>query len=462
MPSLSLRSKLILWLLVPLALILAGNSHMTRLTARHMANVAYDRTLQASALSIAEGVRVEEGRATIHIPSAALEMFDYQFQDHVYYAVRGPDHQLLAGYGDLPRPPRAGKMYGLVFYEADYRGEPTRFSTLRRALFDLGPDASVEVIVGETMSSRESLADQITRDAISSQLWLIGGTLLLVITGVHFGLKPMMRLRDTLLNRNENELSPLPLDRLPGELRPLVDALNQTMARLTRQRDARKRFVADASHQLRTPLALIQTEIELTLRQSDPEGIRAGVERVHRATRQAIHLANQLLSLSRAEPGYVAQLRFDTVDLLPLLREWTADMVPAARRKQQDLGFEGDGACLIHGNTLLLHELLSNLVDNAIRYTPEQGQITVSVQASDANITVQVRDSGPGIPPSERQRVFERFYRLPDAQAEGCGLGLTIVRECTDAHRAQIRLEDAPSGGLLVTVLFPALNPVLA
>jgi len=444
----SLRTKLLVWLIVPLAVIFLINNRITSQASRHMANVAYDRTLQGAVLAIAEGVTVSGGKAQADIPTVALEMFDYQFQDRVYYRVRGPKGELLAGYGDIPDPPSRAERLRIDFYEAQYRDETVRFATLSRPLYDLGPGAAVEIVVGETLTSRQALAHEILRDAAVGQLWLIGIAMVLVAIGVHLGLKPLLRMREEILRREEGQLTPLPMEETPPELRPLVEALNHTMGRLERQREARRRFIADASHQLRTPLALIQTEAELARRQPDLPTMQDGVDRVLSGTRQAIRLANQLLSLSRAEPDYAAQLDFEPLDLADFARALTAEFAPAARKKRIDLGFEGETAW-VRGNALLLHELLSNLIDNAIHYTPKGGVVTVAVTQEPGVVWLAVRDSGPGIPAAERARVFERFYRADPSRATrpgGSGLGLAIAAELVRAHGGEINLVPGTMG----------------
>ncbi|WP_018152276.1 sensor histidine kinase [Leeia oryzae] len=453
----SLRAELLWWLMVPLGILFAFNSWRTIDTSRELANVAYDRTLQASVRTIAERVTVDQDGVHVDIPAAALEMFESQFQDRVYYSVHLNNGKLLTGYDQLPQPDRLHQpgLDRIVFFDARYKGEDVRFAIYSRPLFEQDNRLSAIVQVGETLSSRQALARQIVWDAMRDQLWMMALAAIFVVIGIQRGLRPLLTLRDKIQRRDEGELYPFNVQKVQTELQPLVVSLNQNMQRLQEELDARQRFIADASHQLRTPLTLLNTQAELALRAQEPAAMHAALIELHHSTRQTVRLANQLLSLSRAEPDSVRQLAFEPMDLTDFARSLTAEFAPAARSKQIDLGFEGEDACYISGNTLLLHELISNLLDNAIHYTPANGIVTIRVEAQHADIYLTVSDSGPGIPRSERLRVFERFYRILGTKESGCGLGLAIVKECAQAHEAVVSLSDAEEGGLKVTVRFP-------
>jgi two-component system sensor histidine kinase TctE len=276
--------------------------------------------------------------------------------------------------------------------------------------------------------------------------------------GVGRGLAPLERLREEVGRRSDQDLSPVEVRRAPLEARPLVNAINGLLARLDSALSAHRRFVANAAHQLRTPLAGLHTQAELALRESEPEAVRRSLEQLHHAAGRAAHLVSQLLSLARLEPRSGRPLQGEPLDLKELARDTTARWVPQALARGIDLGFDACSTpAQVIGDRLLLEELLGNLLDNAIRYAGPDGEATVRVDRADGDTVLKVEDNGPGIPEEERAQVLERFQRgSTTAQIPGSGLGLSIVREIAVTHRAQLRLEPGQDGrGTRVSVTFP-------
>jgi two-component system sensor histidine kinase TctE len=288
------------------------------------------------------------------------------------------------------------------------------------------------------------------------ELLLIGLVGALVWYGVARGLKPLAALQREIGNRSHRDLSPLPEQNAPGEVRSLIRAMNGLLARLSEALSAQQRFIADAAHQLRTPLAGLKTQTELALRQKELDEVRHTLQQINTATGQTTHLVNQLLSLARAEPGANRAQAQQPINLGDLARETTTEWVPRAIERNIDLGFDASaGAANIEGDTLLIKEMLGNLLDNALRYTQRGGQVTVRVAAARNQVMLGIEDNGPGIPAAERERVFERFHRVLGGSAEGCGLGLAIVREIAQSHNADVSLGPGAGGsGTLVTVAF--------
>lgn len=452
----SLRGRILLWLLAPLGAMTLVSAWLTYHNAHTLANQAYDRTLQASVRAIAERVRVSDGQVLVDIPLAALEMFEPQFQDRVFYRVSLPRGRVLTGYADLPAPPPSPR--GEIFYfDGVYHGEAVRFAAFYQPLYDPVAQGPVLVQVGETLHSRQQLTRGIVWDALGWRLLLALLACLAALAALQRGMRPVLRLRDAILQRDGASLEPLPADDAPSELAPLVVALNQYIQRLSAQIGLQQRFIADASHQLRTPLTLLNTQAEYALRQRDPAAQREALQALHDHTSQTVRLANQLLSLSRLEPGQAHGLS-EKLDLVAEARELALDMAPLARAKQQDLGLEHDAPhAWVRGSALCLHEMLVNLTDNAIRYTPAGGSVTLGVRADGGHWLLWVEDSGPGIPVSERERVFERFYRILGHNEPGCGLGLAIVAECARGLDASLRLSEGAHGrGLRVEVRLAA------
>jgi len=271
------------------------------------------------------------------------------------------------------------------------------------------------------------------------------------------GLAPLSALRREIENRSHRDLSALPEDPAPQEVRPLIRAMNDLLQRLSKTLAAQQRFIADAAHQLRTPVAGIKTQTELAIRESQSGNAQIPLHQLHVATEQTTRLINQLLSLARAEPGTERAHFTERLDLNKLVREAATDWVPRALARNIDLGFDSPlESAMIEGDAFLLREMLNNLLDNAIRYTQSGGQVTVRIVPDAANIMLSVEDNGPGIPESERERVFERFYRVLGTGVDGCGLGLAIVREIAQRHGGEVTLGQGASGrGTLVRITFP-------
>jgi len=327
-----------------------------------------------------------------------------------------------------------------------------------RLMYDNGATRRVRVTVGKTVRSRDAMAEQLWQPQLVRQIEMIALAVALVCIGLTFELRPLMKVKEEVADRDPMQLEPIRVDRLHTELRPIVEAINQCIARLGVQVAAQRRFIADAAHQLRTPLAGLRSQTELALGQRDPATMQRTLERLAVGTEHATALANRLLTLARAGT-YVRSKQAD-VDLVALAKDVIADHLPAANARAQDLGFEGPstpGAIIVHGDQVLLRELLSNLLDNAVRYTPERGLITVEISRDRRdNAVIAVHDTGPGVPDDERAKVFEPFYRGRDAVATGTGLGLAIVRTIADAHGASVSLQTNPDGvGLCVAANFP-------
>jgi len=274
--------------------------------------------------------------------------------------------------------------------------------------------------------------------------------------GVGRGLVPLIALQREIEQRSHRDLAPLTESTVPHEVQPLIRAMNDLLGRLSASIAAQKRFIADAAHQLRTPIAGLKTQTELGSRQPQSAEGKAMLKQLHTATEQMTRLINQLLSLARAEPNAGPASMTETIDLAELARQTTTEWVPRALARSIDLGFEDQpGAARVEGNAFMLHEMLNNLLDNAIRYTHSGGHITVRVSAAESKVVLSVEDDGPGIPEADRERVFERFYRVLGSGAEGCGLGLAIVREIAERHQAEVVLSARGDGsGTVVRITF--------
>lgn len=456
MRSGSLRARLLRWLLIPLGALWLVDAVHTFLTVRAAINAAYDRSLYASALAISERVTLSGTVPSVDIPPLALEVLDTASQERLFYRVayqtEGAPETFLTGYEDLPRPPRRGD--GAVYYDALYRGDPVRVSALP-TLYPTDPPTRVLVQVAETVGGRGSRTRELVAREALAQLAAILLAAGILWFGVSRGLRPLTRVSGSVATRSADDLAPVELERAPAEAVPLVRAVNDLMERVRRTIAAQRRFIADASHQLRTPLAVIQTKAELVLREEDPTAVIRAVMDLYEHSQATTRLANQLLSYARAEPGQGGDARL--LDLDVVAREACASHVSDAFARAVDLGYSGAGPAWILGRDVLLREVIANLVQNAVKYGARPGTVTVIVaREPPGRVTLAVEDDGPGIPVEERARVLERFYRRPGSPGGGAGLGLAIVAQVAEGHGATVHLLDGPGGkGLRVELRFP-------
>lgn len=312
----------------------------------------------------------------------------------------------------------------------------------------------VLVQVAETRNEREALVTRIIRGVLLPQFALIPLVAILSYLGLTRGLQPLRRLREKIIGRRPGDLSPLATNQAPEEVRPLLTALNDMMLRLESNLQAQQRFIADAAHQLRTPLTGLKMQADLAVGEEDPRRLQHSMRLIADSTDRAAHLTNQLLTLARTESSHDKLHRFEPVDFRALARAVTIEWAERALAKDIDLAFDcGDWPHMSEGAPLLLRELLSNLIDNAVKYTPRGGRVTVRLRSTEF-VLLEVEDSGIGIPADERAKVFERFYRVLGSEESGSGLGLPIVQEIADLHRARVELLDGDSGGTLFRVSF--------
>jgi two-component system sensor histidine kinase TctE len=453
----SLRGQLLRWLLVPLLVLWCLDFAFTYRDSVDRVNVGFDRTLAGSALMMAERIAIDQGRLTVDIPFAAMQMLESGFRDRVYYRVVDvSDGALVTGYADLPSPLQMPAADTPVFFDAVYKGAPVRFVALLRPVFDPVAKGPALIQVGESTGARDAQARQILIETTVKELasiLLIGA---LLWFGVRRGLHPLLHLQARVAERGSADLSPIPLSDVPREAAPLIEAINLHTARQHAMNEAQRQFVADASHQLKTPLTVLKTQAELALRQTDIDTMREGVKRMLASTDATARMVQQLLVLARSEATHPMAL--DTLDLARLARETTIEMSPRALARSIDLGYEGEDSMLATGNAVLLRELVLNLLDNALRYIPSPGRVTVRVLRQDARPLLEVEDDGPGIPAEERRHLTERFHRSHGAGSDGAGLGLAIVAGIAARHGTVLSFDAAAGGrGLVVKVQFPAM-----
>ena len=452
-PPKSLRGQLLALLVVPLLVLLVVNSVLTYRVAIDTANEAFDRLLLASVRAIADRVTVSNGEIEVDIPYVALELFESNIKERIFYKVAYRNGGTITGYEDLPAPPADAPRDRPVFFHGEYHGESLYQAALHKRIYDPAVNAEVLIQVGETAESRDALSRRILYDGLVRQALLILLAAVLVWLGVQYMLRPLERLREEIARRSDSDVTPVADADVQSEVRPLIQALNQHAARIEAMTTARLKFITDAAHQVRTRFSILRTQVEYGQRLSDADamlgvlaGAQANVEETSRFFTQLMVLAHAEASLALPEQG--------NVDLAALGHQLALEWVEEARAKQINLGFDGpETGAEVRGSRILLRELLANLLDNAIRYTHAGGGVTLRLVVYEQSVVLEVEDNGPGIAPEDRERVFERFYR--GTEGEGSGLGLAIAREICRSYDASIELTTASGGdGLLVRVSF--------
>lgn len=458
--AMSVRTRLLVWLVLPLLQVVIFAAALDYRSIDRTVDEAFDRVLLNSAVAIGESVRPGDLAGTIRVPSERLKALLADPVDAVEFRLVGPAGQQLGGNPALALPADDADA---AFYDLTVDGRPMRAV---RAVIDT--DAGVlTVVVAETRRKRDSLLRNLHSSLLAEDMLLLGLTITLCLFAIRKALQPLARLTHQLAERSPADLTPLAATQTPAEVRPLADALNRLFGRLAESRDAQRRFVENAAHQLRTPLTGVKGQLELALAQvrrlpGSPAAERpaelASLEQrltlAQRAHDRLARLAQQLLTLSRADQSTFEASGAQTVPLADLIDEVVALHIDPALARGQDIGAETEPTA-VPGARWQLREMLSNLVDNAIRYTPPGGRITVRCGQTQGSPFVEVEDSGPGIATDERERVFERFYRSPGVSAEGSGLGLPIVREIAQSHGARVSIGAGPDGcGARVRVTF--------
>ncbi|GAA0713467.1 sensor histidine kinase [Dokdonella soli] len=452
----SLRRRLLTILAVPMTLAWLGSGALIYVLALHYANINYDRSLVDSAHALERMIRSESGEQELS-PQVRILM-EYDSVDPSYYAVRSLRHGVLASNLELPLPSPVPAVGAPARLDSIVRaGRKLRMASL--ALADHETGDTIVISVAETLRERHALAREILVGTLPIVLLLVAFVLVLVWFGVSRGLRLLDPLTEQIAARRARDLSALDQSQVPVEIRPLTQTIDALFARLRTLLDLQERFIADAAHQLRTPLAGLRLQAERALADPRPESVRDALTHVERLSAGAGRAAGQLLALARAQTSNDDDAPSSPVDLAHLARDYIGERVPDALAARVDLGYEGPShGAEVAGDAVMLREVLVNLVDNALNYAGEHGTVTVSVTSEARTVALAVEDSGPGVAEEWWPRLGERFFRPPGSSREGSGLGLAIVRRVAERHRAAVvfsRGRDAL--GLRVTLRFSAL-----
>jgi len=456
--TLSLRHQLVNWLFTPLFLLLLFSTVTGYMAAVNLSNKPYD-------LVLLERAKLLASRYLLHGEDASATHLGIAFSEDARafrYSLHDGQGRKLAASGQLPSPrPADFNQKEARLRDTQFHGEKLRLVTLQVTR----PSGETMLVqAAEPVQARLTLGRSILGNIVIPQLMFIVIAGVAVWIGLKRGFDPLDRLRQEVAARPRNDLRPLDETRAPGEVRPLIQEVNALIVRLQAMMDTQRRFIADAAHQLRTPFAGLKAQAELAKREEVAEPVREALDRICFSAQRCSHLVTQLLTLARNEPEARRNAAQEMLDLHRISQEIAAHWAPEALQKNIDLGFEAEGlTCTAKGNEASLRDLLDNLIDNAIRYTPSGGRITVrtgSLGSDNASAWLEVEDNGPGIPTEQRSLVFERFHRIPGSQQPGSGLGLAIVHEVAIRHGARVEILDGQEGGALFRVTFPTLNTV--
>lgn len=459
----SLERHLLMWLLLPQLVLWLAAAVVTYTLAARYAIQAIDASLYTASKSLARQVKPIGNGLFIDFPRAAQDIIEADPDDRVSYMVSTPPGEFILGNRKLPAPPPAlpRPPFGQpMFYDGTMddgpRAVPIRVAAVYLVYGEADTPQSMLVQVARSRFGIEQLVGRILVDTALPLSVLVLLMSMIVWAGIRAGLAPLGRMRKLVQDRGPDDLAPLELEEAPQEVHALARAINTLLGAVHQSVSSQGRFISDAAHQLRTPLAGLKSQTELAMAETDPAALRTRLQRVHDSATRSAHLVNQLLTLARAEPESAAMQARNRVDLRRLAADVCADAVPRARQAGIDLGFEAeDGAEVeVLGHPLLLREAIANVVDNALRYAGRGREVTVRVRRAGRDAVAEVEDNGPGIAPADRERVFERFARATH-EGDGAGLGLAIVKEIVQRHHGSVTLEGTAPHGLRVRIALP-------
>jgi two-component system sensor histidine kinase TctE len=449
----SLKTEILLRLVIPLVFFVAVDAVLSYFITLHYVDQAYDRWLLDSARSLTQEIKLRDGKATVELPPAALEIFKWDELDKTYFKIISADHRMLAGDNLVPEPFAPETDWSRpVFFNARMYGESVRIVSMLIVRNDI-PE-KIFVHVAETLNKRRAMMMDILLADLVPQIVLVLLTGAYLLTGVKRGLQPLHVLADEIARRSPRDLNPIPETHVFLEVRALTDTINDLLEQLALAIATQQRFIANAAHQLRTPLAGLKLQAERALREQDLTAMRPALTQIQSCADRMSHLTTQLLVLAKSEPisgGY----ELLPLDICELARKVCIEWVPKALHRKMELSFEGlEKALYVRGDEILLRESLNNLLDNAVSYGYDHGNIKVKLHRHPA-LCLTIEDDGPGIPEIEMDRVFERFYRIPGSPGEGCGLGLAIVKEIAELHNTHFQMSRASAlGGVRIDLVF--------
>ncbi len=450
----SLRRQLLLWLLLPQLVLWAGGGALAYRIALSYAENAIDQSLTQSVRALARQVKPIGSGLMIDFPRAAQDVLEQDPKDKVSYTVTSPPGKFLLGNLHLPQPPSGTPSIDVPWlYRSMVDGKPLRIVALDVRYGEDDAPQILRVQVGKSFAVQQRIARELIADMLAPLLALGVLLSLLVYGGIRRGLAPLTKLTAQVGSRSVNALSPIGMGQAPSEVHGLVLAINGLLGQVERSVHQEKRFLDDAAHQLRTPLAGLISQVELAQQETNDPALAERLAKVHTGAQRSAHLVHQLLTLARSE----SDVRHESLDVAALARDVARDWTPRALAAGMDLGYEGEDHLPLVGDALQLREALSNLIDNALRYTPSGSTVTLRVNATASGVSLAVEDNGPGLSRDDMAHVFQRFWRSSQLPG-GCGLGLSIVREIARRHGGEAQVESTTPHGLRVILKLPVKN----
>ncbi|AEC19894.1 two-component system histidine kinase [Pusillimonas sp. T7-7] len=460
----ALLNKIMIWMFGPLFLLWTVGLVITYFIAQNIANAPYDRTLADHLRLLKHEVEQQSILNGIQLSPSAITILQGDPLNMIHWEIRDANGNSLGGNAHIPLPDN-------WTYEEDklrLRNENVDNRSIRVAYIWGGRDQDgvpFLTVVSQSNEMRATLQQEILTGMLTPQLIVLPLAALLAGLGLTQGLEPLSLLQERIRARRANDMSPISADLAPAEIVPLIAAMNSLLQRLAATNETQRRFVANAAHQLKTPLAGMRTQAELALRERSPDKLNASLEQMVLGSERATRLVNQLLTLAKAESVENPHLIIsDEIELNELARAQTSVWVDTALKKNLDLGFEPAASPIqIRGDRMMLAELLNNLIENAVLYSQPSGWVTVRVGGDAQSAYLEVEDSGPGISSEDRERVFDRFFRVLGSDVDGSGLGLSIVKEITDQHGGSISFmptstRNGMAGGTCLRITFSRIG----
>jgi two-component system sensor histidine kinase TctE len=454
-PSLTLRRRFLLLVGAPLIILLLAETAVSYSIGVDTANQVFDYWLLDSAQSIAQEVRVRNGRLDFVADGEVLEVFEWDELDDTYFRVLTPGGQVVAGTLALPMTVDIERLrQGPLFENVRLGDRPARSVTIVRSP---GTAGEFVVQVAETLNKRGDMTGRVLFIVIVKKALMFALALFAVGWAIDRGLSPLRKLMGEIGRRSARDLSPIALEDAPPELQRLVETMNSLLGRLEHSLTAHEQFIGNIAHQIRTPLAGIKLQAQLALRDTAAGPVHESLAQIERAADHMNHVNSQLLKLARAEIAFDRGPSQAPSDLVRIVRNCCEELAPRALGRDIELSFESELPVIpLAGDPVLLTEMIRNLIDNSIIYGRAGGHIWARLGTSAGRLQLSVEDDGPGIHPEHWPQIFDRFFRPPNSPGEGCGLGLPIVREIARAHGADIRLEERSGGaGTRFVVEFP-------
>lgn len=440
----SIRTRLLLWLMVPMTLIAAVEATETYFTARTTSNSLYDKTLLAVMFTVAENVLASNGDL---LSENVLEVLTENLGDQLFYHVAGPDNKFVTGYSGYPRPPAGLRLEGgkPVFYDGVHQGDPVRVVAVRQLVSERNLNGWITVTAWQTINRRAALSLELFGQSLLRLAILVGSAGLIVWFALRIGLRPLADLQEAVERRSSKDLSAIRRP-VPVEVQSLVKSMNALFARLRTAAEARERFIADAAHQLRNPIAALKAQAQVARQARAPDDVRSRIDGIIETIDRTGRLVHQLLTSARTHAAADLERDRGVFDLVSLARDAANTCAPAAIRKGQEFSFDARNENLkMTGNSTLVGEAIANLIDNAIVHNPPGTNVSVEIDRRGDSVRVVVEDDGVGIPATARQKVMEPFVSLASETA-GSGLGLSIVADIARQHHGQLTATTGPGG----------------